>query len=112
MSWEKALLLTHQILGLLLNTLAVNEKYPVVNRDNLMIPIQMELSQKENIFSDFFAAFWKSRLNSKYFEKKMTLIDFVFPILRTPKTYSDKCLKSPVTEDASTSNMVNMPKIY
>ena len=40
----------------------------------------------------------------------MTLIDSVFPILRTQKTWSDKCLKSLVLEDPSTSNMVNLPK--
>ena len=40
----------------------------------------------------------------------MTLIDSVFPILRTQKTWSDKCLKSPVLDDPSTSNMVNVPK--
>ena len=40
----------------------------------------------------------------------MTLIDFVFPKLRTLKTWLDEYLKSPVSEDPSTSNMVNMPK--
>ena len=40
----------------------------------------------------------------------MTLIDFVLPILRPLKTWSDKCLKSPVSEDPSTSNMVNVLK--
>ena len=30
--------------------------------------------------------------------------------LQTPKTWSDKYLKSPVSEDASTSNTVNVPK--
>ena len=40
----------------------------------------------------------------------MTLIDFVFPKLRLPKTLSDKCLKSPVSEDPSTSNVVSVPK--
>ena len=39
----------------------------------------------------------------------MTLIDFAFWKLRTPKTWSDKCLRSPVSEDPSTSNMVNVP---
>ena len=39
----------------------------------------------------------------------MTLIDFVFPKLRTLKTWLDKCLKGPVSEDHSTSNMVNVP---
>ena len=49
LSWRKYLILTCQILGLLVNTLATDEKYPVLNRDNLTIPIQMQLSQKEKI---------------------------------------------------------------
>ena len=47
LSWEKYLFLTCQILGLLVNTLAAHEKYPVLNRDNLTIPIQVQLSQKQ-----------------------------------------------------------------
>ena len=39
----------------------------------------------------------------------MTLIDFVFLILQTPKTWLDKSLKSPVSENPTTSNMVNGP---
>ena len=70
MSWKKSLLLTCQILGLLVNTLAADEKYPVLNRDNLTIPIQMQLSQKQKTFSQLFAAFLKFRLNFKYFGKK------------------------------------------
>ena len=70
----------------------------------------MQLSQKQNSFSQVFAAFWKFILNFKSFEKKMTLIDFVFSKLRTPKTESDKCLKIAASEDPSTSNMVNVPK--
>ena len=72
--------------------------------------VQMQLSQKQNTFSQVFAAFWKFILNFKSFEKKMTLIDFVFSKLRTPKTESDKCLKSAVSEDPSTSKMVKVPK--
>ena len=49
----------------------------------------MQLSQKQKDFSQFFAAFLKSRLNFEYFEKKMTLTDFVFPRLQTPKTRLD-----------------------
>ena len=51
---EKFLLLSCKILGLLVNTLATDEGYPILNRDNLMIPSQMQLSQKQkNIFSIF-----------------------------------------------------------
>ena len=38
---KKSLILTCHILGRLINTLAADEKYPVLNRDNLTIPIQM-----------------------------------------------------------------------
>ena len=58
-TWKKSPLMTCQILGLLVNTLAANENYPVLNRDNLTIPIQMHVSQKQKKFSKFFAAFWK-----------------------------------------------------
>ena len=61
LSWKKNLLLTWKILGLLVNTLAADEKYPVLNRDNLTIPIQMQLSQKQKTFSEFFDGFLKSR---------------------------------------------------
>ena len=57
-------------MGLLLKTLAVDEKYPVLNRENLMRPIQMQLSQKEKTFSEFLAGFLKGRLSFRYFETK------------------------------------------
>ena len=59
-----------EILGQLVKSLRTNEKYPVLKRDNLMIPIHMQLSRKQNTFSQFFKAFSKSRLNFKYFKKK------------------------------------------
>ena len=57
-------------MGLLVNTLAADEKYPVFNRSNLTIPIQMQLSQQQKAFSEFFSAFSKSTLNFKHFAKK------------------------------------------
>ena len=67
---EKSLFFTYQILGLLANTLAANEKYPVLNRDNLTMPIEMQLSQKHQTFSIFFAKFFKYTKNLNYFQKK------------------------------------------
>ena len=43
-------------------------------------------------------------------KKKMSLTAFVFPKLQTLKTWFDKCLKSPVSEHPSTSNLVNVRK--
>ena len=68
--FEKSRLLTCLILGLLVNTLPTDEKYPVFNRDNLTVPIQIQLSQKPKTFSEFFLAFFKSRLIFEYFRKK------------------------------------------
>ena len=70
LSWKKSLLFTCRILGLLLNILAANEKYSLLNRDNLTIPIQMQLSQKHKTFCQFFTAFLKSRWNFEHFDKK------------------------------------------
>ena len=50
-----------------------------------MQTIQMHLSQKQNIFSQFFSAFSESALNFEHFQKKMTLIAYVFPKLPTTK---------------------------
>ena len=69
-SWEKFLLMTCKILALLLNTLAADEKYLVLHRDNLTIPIQMQSSDKEKNFSQFFAGFLKSIWNLERFESK------------------------------------------
>ena len=46
------------------------DKCSLPNRDNLMQPIHMELSQKLKTSSIFFHAFWKSKLNSEHFQKK------------------------------------------
>ena len=110
LSERKSLLFTCQILGLLVNTLTADDRYPFLNRENLTIPVQMQLFQKQKTFSEFLAVFLKYRLNLEHFETNMALIDFVLPKLRTLKTWLDKCLKSSVLEAPSTSGMVNWTK--
>ena len=66
--------------------------------------------RKTKTFSNFFPTFLKCRPNFKHFKKKLTLIAFVFPNLRTPKTRLYKYIKGPVSEDLSTSNMAHVPK--
>ena len=70
LSWKLSLLLTCQILGLLFNTLRADKMYPVLNRDILTVPIQMESFQKHKNFGQFLAEFLKFTLNYKYFERK------------------------------------------
>ena len=45
----------------------------------------MDLSQKQDIFSQFFCAFFESALNFEHFQKKMTLKAYVFLELPTTK---------------------------
>ena len=75
-----------------------------------MQTIQMHLSEKQKSFSDVFCSFFKSTLNFEHFQKKVTLIGYVFRNLQPPKIWLDKCLKSSVWDDPSTRNMVNGPK--
>ena len=50
-----------------------------------MQTIQMYLSQKKNIFSQFFLSLLESALNFELFQKKTSLIAYVFPKLPTTK---------------------------
>ena len=59
-----------QNLRLFLNTLTVNDKHYLLNRDNLTQQIQMQLCEKRKTFFEFFLAFLKSILNFKHFPKK------------------------------------------
>ena len=68
--WKKSLLVMHQILGLFVNTLTLDDKHYMLNRDNLTQPIQIQLSLKQKTFSQFFFAFLKSILNLKHLIKK------------------------------------------
>ena len=52
------------------NTLPANDKYPVPDCVNLSSSIQMELSLKPKIFSNFVVPFSESASNFKDFEKK------------------------------------------
>ena len=54
---EKVSLMDMQVLGLLVNTLAADQKFRVINRENLMIPIQMQLSQKQKLLLYFLLHF-------------------------------------------------------
>ena len=51
-------------------TLSFDGKYALLNRDNLTQAIQMQLSQTQKSFSDFFSAFLESSLNFEHFLKK------------------------------------------
>ena len=50
--------------------MTADDKYSLLNRDNLKQPIPTQLSQKQKAFSQFFLAFSKSTLTFEHFQKK------------------------------------------
>ena len=85
MELQKSLLDTWKFFRRFLNTLTANDKYSLISRDKWMQTIQMHLSKKQKTFSEFFSAFSESAFNFKHFQKKITLIVYVFPKLPTTK---------------------------
>ena len=74
--------MTWEILRLFVNTFTADDKYSLLNRGNLTQHIQLLLSQKEEDFCQLFCA---STLDFEYFRKKVNLLIYVFPKLRTRK---------------------------
>ena len=62
--------MVHKILSVFVNTLTVDDKHYLLNRDNITQRIQMQLTQKQKTFSEFLFAFLKSILNFKHLPKK------------------------------------------
>ena len=60
----------YKIVRLFVSTLTANDKHYLLKRYNLTQPIQMQLSQKQKTFSEFFFAFLKSVLNFNDLRKK------------------------------------------
>ena len=52
------------------NTLTADDKYSLLNRDNLTQQNRTQLSQKQRAFSQFFVPFSKYTLNFEDFEKR------------------------------------------
>ena len=70
MSQKKSFLVRRKALELFVNTLSADDKYSLLNRDNLTQQIRTQLSQKQKAFSQFFCAFSKSAINLEHFQKK------------------------------------------
>ena len=80
---EKSLLNTWKFFTPFLKTLTADDKSSLISKDKWMQTIQMQLCQKQKIFSQFFCTFFQSALNFEHFQKKVTLIAYVFPKLPT-----------------------------
>ena len=57
-------------MGVFINTWTADYKYPVPDCENLLFPIQIKLSYKQNKFSEFHIPFLESPSNFKHFQQK------------------------------------------
>ena len=110
MELQKSLLERWKFFSRFFNTLTADDKYSLISRDNWMQTIQMRLSQKQKIFSEFFSAFFESALKFEISKERCCSQLMYFRNYRPLKTCLDKCLKGPVWDEPSTCDMVNRPK--
>ena len=66
-----------EILGVVVNTLTTNDKYPVRDCENLLLPIQRQLSLKKNFFW-IFGSILESTSSFKHYVKKDDLHSYSF----------------------------------
>ena len=93
LSWNRSLLVIFKMLKLFVNTLTADDKYYLLNKDNLTEPTEMKLSKKKKLFFNFFQHFPNNDLIFDIVDKKMTLIGYVFRKLRTEKSVVRKVSK-------------------
>ena len=111
LSWKKSLLVLRKILGWFGDTLTVDDKGSLLNKDNLTQPIQAQLSQKQKNFRAFFFLIYEIQIKFSTLSKKrwssylMYLWNYALQ-----KPGLDKRLKRPVSKNPSKNNMVNGPK--
>ena len=96
--------------------MTADDKYSLLKKGNLVQDFKMQLSRKRKIFSKyiFFFFFFVCFLNLdsmlNIFKQKWPSYYMYFWTYVLPITWLDKRLKSPFSEDPSTSDMVNGPK--
>ena len=82
---QKSLLGSWKFFRPFLDRSTANETYSLISKNKWMETIQMHLSQKPKIFSQLLCAFFEFVLNFENFQKKTTLIAYVFLKLPTTK---------------------------
>ena len=96
---KKSLLVICKILRPFVNTFTAHHKYSVLNKQYLLHPIHMQLTQKQKTFSEFFSAFLKSWWNFEHIQKiRWHSSLMVFRNYALPKTRLDKYQKSTASE--------------
>ena len=99
-----------KLLRLVVNTYTADEKYCLLKSDNLTHPIHSQLYHKKNPFPEFFCIFEMHIKFWTFFKKRWPSYVMFIRNYGLRETWLDNCLKNPVSEDTSRSNMVNGPK--
>ena len=90
------------------NTVTAHDKYFLSNSEDMLQPLQMQLSNKWKIFSEIFLLLLKSISIFKHFEKqKMTLIGYIFSKRQTVKNVVRQMSKKPPFRTPFSSQHVN-----
>ena len=76
-----------EILGFFLTTMTADYKYLVQDCENLPLPIQMQVSEKQKLFLNFLLHFWNLHQTWNVLEEKMIVLADVFPKLQTVKNF-------------------------
>ena len=107
LSCKKSLLYICQRLRLFVNTMSTVGKCSLPNRENLMQPIHMQLSQKLRTFPSFILHFRNFGQIFDFFRKKMTLIAYLFLRLRPANSVLRYMCKSPTSDYCYKRNREN-----
>ena len=80
-------LVLDEIVGVFLNTLTSDGKYPVEGYENFQLPFQTQLSEKQKTVAQLFVPFLDSTSNSEHFER------------------NDDCRRQRISEITDTENL-------
>ena len=101
-----------EILGVFVNTLTPDSKYPVQGCENLHVPIQMLLSEKRKLFSEVFFHFCILYQFLNILKEKMIVIANVFPKLQTTKIFVRKLPQEHNFRTGFGSQHVKAPELF
>ena len=100
-----------EILGVFVNTLSADGKYPVQYWENLLLVIQMNFLKNQKLFSNFLSHFWNLHQTLNILKKKMIVLANVFPKLMTSKILLRPLSKKRCYRTSFYSQHVKVPQI-
>ena len=108
--WNMSPLLLGEVSVLFVSRLTPNGKYLVQDCGNMLLSIQMQLSQKQKSFSNFLFHFWNLHQILHILKKKMMVIPNLFPKLHTVKNFVLSLCKKGRFETRLNSRNVKAPR--